>query len=226
MSSSVRFLRHDAGVHGGSRSSSHTATNHLSIQALAALLGHGANINPRNSFRQMPLHYARRRYDYQEAGDVVDQLLRSRAGETLVDDNNCKPADRARIGANMRCMKELLTSAPAGRAWRHRGYVVLCPAHRTQCSRDRTSTAQSTRALHGRLESLLSWRGGRGVASIRRRRRVAAPWRKGMAPTGSEWWRGCYGGSLKEERAYDRWVSMKPVREGSVLCGMDSSAAV
>lgn len=114
----------------------HMAAERLSLGALAALLRHDANVNAQNSQLQTPLHHAVYKCAQQGAAQAVDLLLRSGADETLEDKDYLRPADLSRshfanaykaqyIGR----VNELLKNAPADRAWRRRGYLVLCRAH-------------------------------------------------------------------------------------------------
>ena len=115
----------------------HDAAGGLSLEALSALFKHGAYINPKNTNRNTPLHFAALGGGTQGAAEVVDMLLRLGADETIVDDYGKTAADivgedvpeENRLAADVECVLKLLANAPANRAWRRRGYLVLCRAH-------------------------------------------------------------------------------------------------
>lgn len=68
---------------------------------------------------------------------MVGLLLRSGANETSPNKYGKTAADMAavcvdeegQLGDDVERVHELLANAPADRAWRHRGYLVLCRAH-------------------------------------------------------------------------------------------------
>ena len=68
---------------------------------------------------------------------MVGVLLRAGANEEIVDDNGKKVIDVIRrdfqggdwLDEDDKRMRQLLADAPADRAWRRRGYLVLCCAH-------------------------------------------------------------------------------------------------
>ncbi len=128
----------------------HAAARRLSLRVLAALLEHGANANAQRTYHNVtPLHCAATFSSNRRCGEVVDLLLRSGADETLLDDENATPVDYARDILRAGCslanrVVGLLTNAPADRAWRRRGYLVLCRAHpdRVQHGKGVHGTAQ------------------------------------------------------------------------------------
>ena len=111
-------------------------TQTISPQAALALLDLGAEINAQSGDGQTALHAAARAGEPGSA-EMVDLLLRRGADETilsrqgktaweLVNARRCSihvnvPGDDERVLA-------LLARAPADRAWRRRGMVVLCRA--------------------------------------------------------------------------------------------------
>ena len=98
----------------------------------------------------------------QGAAEVVDALLRAGADETIVDNQGRKASDvvggevaeEERLAEDFERVSELLANAPADRAWRRRGYLVLCRAHphrvqhHSQASNDtdHSDTARRTRS--------------------------------------------------------------------------------
>ena len=132
----------------------HSAARKIKLEAMLTLLKHGANVHARDMvFQDTPLHSA-----VFMAGlvtgvsDVVDSLLRSGADETTLNDNGTAAADLMvevvedlSLAEDLNRVRKLLARAPAERAWRRRGYLVLCRAHpdRMQQTQD-TSTARTT----------------------------------------------------------------------------------
>jgi len=149
-----------------------TSLHHAADGPVArALLKHGADINARDESSQTPLHHAVGYSEYISA-ELVDLLLRSGADETITDafgrtaedmlmawlegqddeyeellededDEENYQAEDANI------VRQLLASAPADKAWRRRGYLVLCRAYPDrvqgeQTSRRRTATHRGT----------------------------------------------------------------------------------
>ena len=109
----------------------------VKLEAMLALLKHGANICARDMFGDTPLHSAAYMAG-RKAGipDVVDSLLRSGADETILNDRGSaaadlisKSVDNLSLAKDLDRVRELLAKAPADRAWKRRGYVVLCRAH-------------------------------------------------------------------------------------------------
>ncbi len=114
----------------------HHACNWLSLAALDALLKHGARVNAAKPDSGTPLHYAAALAGREGAAEVVDLLLRSGADETIVDiegnaavDVLAEAVEEAAIEGEIERVYQLLANAPADRAWRRRGYLVLCRAH-------------------------------------------------------------------------------------------------
>ncbi len=119
----------------------HCAAAYLSIEALTALLEHDANINAQDNVLGNSLYRAAANAGEQGAADVVDFLLRSGADETVVCSNGKTVADfvdflgnhdvveQDGLAEDIERMRMLLANAPADRAWRRRGYLVLCRAH-------------------------------------------------------------------------------------------------
>ncbi|CAM9938027.1 unnamed protein product [Ectocarpus sp. 12 AP-2014] len=115
----------------------HLACHMLRDQAVVALSKRGANINARDVVDQTPLHHASSvAGEARGTSAVVDLLLRLGADETIVDKRNTNaaglltrslwaclyPGDAERV-------HKLLCNAPADRAWRRRGFLLLCRAY-------------------------------------------------------------------------------------------------
>jgi len=115
----------------------HAAAYRLSLEALAALLKHGACVNAHDDTSRTPLFWAALKAGSQGAAEVVDLLLRSGADETIIDHEGWTAADAVaagveeedRLAEDVERVRKLLASAPADKAWRRRGYLVLCRAH-------------------------------------------------------------------------------------------------
>lgn len=117
----------------------HCAANRLSHEALLRLLKHGAVVDARTDLLETPLILAATQAGIEGAAEVVESLLRAGADETMADDQGNKATDV--IGAadveeegstvvdDVERVRELLANAPADRAWRRRGYLLLCRAH-------------------------------------------------------------------------------------------------
>eukprot|EP00903_Cladosiphon_okamuranus_P021605 g19866.t1 len=106
--------------------------------------------------------------------DTVDYLLRAGADETIVDLEGRKASDvigedledEDALAEYVEHVRELLANAPANRAWRRRGYLVLCRAHPDRVQRSqvvddahRTKTSRRTRT-NGRLSKEEGGAGG------------------------------------------------------------------
>ncbi|CAM9778793.1 unnamed protein product, partial [Ectocarpus fasciculatus] len=106
----------------------HVATYLEKPVLLLALLQKGAYANAQDNVGQRPLHVVCK---YPKASSVAlaDLLLRWGADETATDNDGNTPADLVKSGAepNER-LQRLLANAPADRAWRRRGMVVMLRA--------------------------------------------------------------------------------------------------
>lgn len=113
--------------HGLVQAPLHAAcTCSLSCDVVKVLLGHGANVNLQDSEGTSALHLAAVRF----SSRLVDLLLRQGADETTTNGDGNTPADCVRLKAghqeDSRPVLRLLDGAPADRAWRRRGLVLLC----------------------------------------------------------------------------------------------------
>ena len=124
----------------------HLAAWHVNAQALAAILKHGAHVNAQNDRLRTPLHCAATRAGTTGAAESVGLLLRSDADETIVDRDGKAAAELVAQSAygmvveDVELVRRLLVNASADRAWRRRGYLVMCRAHT-----DRMQKAQEIR---------------------------------------------------------------------------------
>lgn len=115
----------------------HSAAGQLNIEALLALLKHGADVNAKSLNLLSPLMVAATKAGAQGAAEVVNLLLRSGADEAIADEDGHIAGDmvgravkeKYRLAGDVKRVRELLTRAPADRAWRRRGYLVLCRAY-------------------------------------------------------------------------------------------------
>ena len=131
----------------------HTASLGLGREALLSLVKHGANVNARNKSLATPLIVAAKSAKiHRGAAGVVDALLRADADETLVDEDGSKAVDvieqsdvASHLAEEAERVRLLLANAPADRAWRRRGYLVLCRAH--------PSRLQQTQLISGNLRA-------------------------------------------------------------------------
>lgn len=105
--------------------------------AMLALLRQNADVNAQDISGRRPLHLACRNVHWK----AVELLLIWGADETSIDNNDQRASEM--IGANleedmrlaktngMQRVRNLLNLAPADRAWRRRGLVVMCRAFRS-----------------------------------------------------------------------------------------------
>ncbi|CAM9164483.1 unnamed protein product, partial [Hapterophycus canaliculatus] len=103
--------------------------------AALALLKCGANVDSKNAFGYSPLHGAARQGGKDGAARMTDLLLRWGADETVVDRDGKTPVevvgqrradeDGDRAQDEIDEVRKLLANAPADRAWRRRGCLVL-----------------------------------------------------------------------------------------------------
>lgn len=105
--------------------------------ATLALLNHGAEVNARTPCYRgwTPLHFAAKEAGEPGFDEVVDLLLRWGADETILSTDGRTAAgtvtqySRSRMRGHAGRVTSLLARAPADRAWRRRGWMVLCRAH-------------------------------------------------------------------------------------------------
>ena len=98
------------------------------LEAAGALVQHGADISAKDEDGLTPLDHAVFIADNQGAPELIDLLLRSGADETTVPESFL--ARHATLVGDR--VRKLLRNAPADRAWRRRGLLLLCIAHRPQ----------------------------------------------------------------------------------------------
>eukprot|EP00752_Nemacystus_decipiens_P011488 g10200.t1 len=107
------------------------ATVNTNLQAVLALLRHDA----KDKGGETPLHVAARQALAATAWEVVDALVRSGAEENIVDNEGytsellVTSCNDPRMDERAKRVCGLLANAPADRAWRRQGYLVLCRAH-------------------------------------------------------------------------------------------------
>lgn len=123
--------------HGGGGTPLHASAVMRCREATRALLRHGANVHVQNVFGFTPLHGVARQGGREGAAETADLLLRSGADELITDRDGNIPVDLVGSstvagldfkGVEMERLRELLVKAPADRAWRRRGYLVMCRA--------------------------------------------------------------------------------------------------
>ena len=129
----------------------HHAARCLSLDALLALSKHGADVNILDRRRETPLHVAARHAGRRRAAEAVDSLLRFGADETISSarGNTAANVKRSRpkrfLPWDFERVLRLLANAPADRAWRRRGYLVLCRSYpdRIRLMQETSSAASS-----------------------------------------------------------------------------------
>lgn len=115
----------------------HCAAGAGSLEAVMALLKHGADVNAEDCDSETPLHYAAvGGTGTRGTAEVIEYLLKSGADETVLDDDGyiasdlvgLNVSDEGKLAEDVERVRQLLRNAPADRAWRRRGYLVLCRA--------------------------------------------------------------------------------------------------
>ncbi|CAM9892699.1 unnamed protein product [Ectocarpus sp. 12 AP-2014] len=103
----------------------HVAAYSEKLDTMLALLQKGANANAPDDDGQDPLHLVCK-FPSPSSAAVADLLLRWGADETATDNDGNTPADfiQSSDESNGR-LQRLLANAPADRAWRRRGMVVM-----------------------------------------------------------------------------------------------------
>ena len=122
-------------VSGGGGTPLHLAVSRGSGAAVLLLLRHGASINKQSATGRTPLHSAAVAAGTQvNIAELVDLLLRQGADETVRNIDGQTAADLVGSQAEnlnsreVARVRELLANAPADRAWRRRGFLVMCRA--------------------------------------------------------------------------------------------------
>lgn len=129
----------EAGAEVDAKSSGHPSTPlydaawHGSYEVMLALLELGANVNMKCDIGCTPLHTACK----QGRPRAADLLLRWGADEMATDEEGLAPISHIPDIAEaadedlprLELLFKLLEKAPQDRAWRRRGYVVMCRAH-------------------------------------------------------------------------------------------------
>lgn len=115
----------------------HLALTSGAPQATLALLKRGATVDLRNTRGRAPLHVGAARTGKYGVDECVNRMLIWGAEEKFVDNDGQTAADL--IGREVdgneltpeefERVQKLLESAPADKAWRRRGLMVLCRAH-------------------------------------------------------------------------------------------------
>ena len=149
-------------------------------EALLALLKRGASVLVRNGCEETPLHRACSR-QFPGLEVAVDLLLRWGADETALDNHDETPADvlahvpyyyenRSPIGEVER-VRLLLARAPADRAWRRRGWLVMVRSRtlkergcRDNARNDVGSSSNAARDLTGEVCKIARTHGAAGGA--------------------------------------------------------------
>lgn len=111
----------------------HAAALQYNLDVMSALLRQGADANVIDSNGQTPLHMLCKTSAHALVGQglidgAADLLLRWGADETLTDNGGRTPEqliERVEVNESLR---GLLQDAPADRAWRRRGMLVMCRA--------------------------------------------------------------------------------------------------
>ena len=152
------------------------ATSESDVSAVNMLLKHGSPVNAPTTTGLTPLHIAALKAGRIGAPEIVDLLLRHGADEKANIKDGRTPADLVRtsvgqedsVAEGVERVRKLLANAPADRAWRRRGFLVLCRAHfpggRVQLKQGvihghETGAAESTRSRGGQSRAEAEWAG-------------------------------------------------------------------
>ncbi|CAN0216505.1 unnamed protein product [Scytosiphon promiscuus] len=108
----------------------HRAAYGGNLEAMASLLHHGSSINATDHDGLTPLHVVCKSSCDVESVSAADFLLRRGADETVTDKSGRLAVglveNNIGIDSAKESLKRLLLNAPADRAWRRRGMLVLC----------------------------------------------------------------------------------------------------
>lgn len=148
----------------------HFAATWSNAEATLALLRHGAAVSPQTIVGETPLHWVAEYAGFPGSSETVAVLLRWGADETMEDAHGCTPGDK--LGRNVdesevvedeiERVRALLRRAPAERAWRRRGFLVLCRAHPDRVRRltrqhRRRATDEAVRTAAPKTRSRAKW---------------------------------------------------------------------
>ena len=133
------LLEHGAIIDPGDntgRTPIHDSAARLYRETLLVLLKHGANVNVQDGVGTTPVQFAALKAGKRGCSEIVEILLRAGADESIADDDEETALDVAgeyvdeedRVAEDYDRVRSLLMNAPAERAWRRRGYMVLCRA--------------------------------------------------------------------------------------------------
>ncbi|CAB1117378.1 unnamed protein product [Ectocarpus sp. CCAP 1310/34] len=150
----------------------HYAFGNLSHEALLCLLKHGANVNAQSNSLLTPLMKAGRQAGRQGAAEVVNSLLRAGADETIANVQGNKAVDMIgedveeedRLTEDVERVRELLANAPADRAWRRRGYLIMCRAQPDRVPERRMTSGTHYTNVARRTRSRAKMARARGIA--------------------------------------------------------------
>ncbi|CAM9617795.1 unnamed protein product, partial [Scytosiphon promiscuus] len=108
----------------------HVAAFWHRLEGMASLLHNGASIQARDDDGLTPLHVVCKGSLCANSVKAADLLLRRGADETVADKSGRLAGDLLKDsgGVDLSCesLKRLLLKAPADRAWRRRGMLVMC----------------------------------------------------------------------------------------------------
>lgn len=101
---------------------------------MAVILKHGGQVNAKSRKFRTPLQLAAAHAGKRRAAEVTDVLLRFGVDETVADGEVKKAVDvlatytprENRLAEDVDGVRKLLGKAPADRAWRRGGYLMLC----------------------------------------------------------------------------------------------------
>eukprot|EP00752_Nemacystus_decipiens_P011987 g10627.t1 len=160
----------------------HCTASNRPHDALLALLKHGAHVNTQDNYQNTALHTAVSYAGTEGAAEVVDLLLRSGADETILNANGKTAADylaanvyeEDQLADDVEGVRQLLANAPIDRAWRRRGYLVLCRAHPNRMQQAYASNS-ACEGVEGRT---------RNKAKLRRTQAIGCGGDVGASPVG------------------------------------------
>ena len=144
----------------------HVAALLCCLRGISALLIAGADVNAVDRNDQTPLHLLCSRsvkrddpFSTWSEDQAADLLLRWGADETLTDNDGRTPKQLIKRAGTTKRLQKVLANAPADRAWRRRGMLVMCRAFPDKVQK-KGSKGRAGKAKAGRGRGRGRGRGG------------------------------------------------------------------
>ncbi|CAN0216568.1 unnamed protein product [Scytosiphon promiscuus] len=130
----------------------HVAAYHDSFEAMDLLLQSGATINAKDDEGLTPLHVVCKTAEFPDSVKSADFLLRRGANEMVFDDGWNLPIDlveNSDANSTGEKLRRLLINAPADRAWRRRGNLVMCRSRLVKIKDEQVAERSDKILRHG-----------------------------------------------------------------------------